>query len=112
MYAKCHALDSRCGYQPVKPCQTDEKRRYELFGIVGMVLDTVVDHRKSENHTGRTQNPSGDKYIEVSGGGSDVHSTSAIRRENTYGTMTASACHTPAAPADCNPLSVDAEFEL
>ena len=38
--------------------------------------------------------------------------TATIRREKTYGEVTASACHAPAAPADCNPLSVNVEFRF
>lgn len=30
----------------------------------------------------------------------------------TYGVLIASACHIPAAPADCNPLSVNVEFRF
>ena len=44
--------------------------RYEQLYIVqvGMVLDTVVDHRKSENHSRGTQNPCRDEYTHVAVG--------------------------------------------
>lgn len=76
-----------------------------------MILDTVVNHGKSANNSSGTQNPSRDEYIHVAVGraGCSLY-LSHQDQEKTYGTNTASACHTPAAPADCNPLSMNTEF--
>ena len=59
------AIWSNCQFKSDK-----QEAKYEQLCIVqvGMILDTVVDHRKSEDHSCGTQNPCRDEYTHVAVG--------------------------------------------
>lgn len=76
-----------------------------------MFLDAEMDHRQYEKQSSNEQNPSGDEDVHES----KSHDNELANLEGTpctYGILTASARHTPAAPADCNDLSGKNELSL
>lgn len=76
-----------------------------------MVFDAVVNHWKSAENSYCTQNPCRDEHVHVA---VEVERPSyhMLSQDKTHGDLIASACHATAAPADCNPLSVNTELRL